>query len=196
MIVGFSYNGVYSQPSEIKRLHVNRPPVVDRKIEDFVLVLGEERSFDLGEYISDPDGDELQYSVTSNSPLAVARPDVSGSRLTVSAIGRGFTEFVVIGSDADGRSVWFEFQVYVYDPSNPVDFVSTTVSDKLVVRTAQLMDTRIRISGQTGKVMFDKTMQVGAFQPATIDVSAFPPGVYKVAVTMEGKTYDNRIVKI
>ena len=82
------------------------------------------------------------------------------------------------------------------DPSNPVDLSPTVVTDKLVIRTGELQDARVRISGQTGKVVYDKTLKVGAFQPATVDVGSFAPGIYKVAVTIGGKTYEQRIVKV
>lgn len=196
MIVGFSYNGVYSQPSEIRKVYENRPPAVIGSIDSFIINgPGEKMVFDLDDYLRDPDGEDLTY-VVSSSDGSIATGEISGSRLTVSALKRGLTEFSVSGSDSRGLSAGFAFQVYVMDPSNPVELSSTVVRDKLVIRTGELRETRVRISGQTGKVVYDGILQIGAFHPVTIDMGAFAPGAYKVAVTMGGETYEYRIVKI
>lgn len=196
MIVGFSYNGVYSQPSEIMEVYANRPPVVTGSIDSFVMNgPGQKVSFDMEDYLKDPDGDDLTYAVSS-SDASIAVGEVSGNQLIVSALKHGMTDFSVSVNDSCGHSARLAFQVYVMDPSNPVELGPTVVKDKLVIRTGEFRETGVRISGQTGKVLYNASMKVGAFHPVTIDMAAYAPGIYKVAVTMEGRTYDYRIVKI
>jgi len=196
MIVGYSYNQVYSLPSEVKELRVNRPPKVIKGIDDFVIdALGEELTLDLGDCFNDPDGDELVY-VAASSDLSVVQTEVSGDHLILKSLKRGFADVSVSGNDGDGLSAGFGFQVYVQDPADPVELSSTTVTDRLVIRTGRLMDTGVRIITQTGRVLYDKTSQAGAFYPLTIDMAAFPPGIYRLSVSMAGKTFEYRIVKI
>ena len=174
----------------------NRAPVVKKEIDSFILNgPGEKATFALDDYVADPDGEDMTFSVSS-SDISIARGDVSGNQLTISALKYGLVDFSVSGNDALGLGAGLAFQVYVMDPSNPVGLSPTVVTDKLVIRTGELQDARVRISGQTGKVVYDKTLKIGAFQPATVDTGSFAPGVYKVAVTIGGKTYEQRIVKV
>lgn len=174
----------------------NRAPVVKKGIDSFIMNgAGQKVTIALDDYMEDPDGEDMTFTVSS-SDSSIARGDISGNQLTVSSLKYGLVDFSVSGSDALGLGAGLAFQVYVMDPSNPVDLSPTVVTDKLVIRTGELQDARVRISGQTGKVVYDKTLKVGAFQPATVDAGSFAPGIYKVAVTIGEKTYEQRIVKV
>ena len=174
----------------------NRAPVVKKEIDSFIMNgAGRTVTIALDDYMEDPDGEDMTFSVSS-SDSSIARGDISGNQLTVSALKYGLVDFSVSGNDALGLGAGLAFQVYVIDPSNPVDLSPTVVTDKLVIRTGEMRDARVRISGQTGKAVYDKTLKIGAFQPATIDVGSFAPGIYKVAVTIGGETYVQKIVKV
>ena len=174
----------------------NRAPVVKKEIDSFIINgAGRTVTIALDDYMEDPDGEDMTFSVSS-SDSSIARGDISGNQLTVSALKYGLVDFSVSGNDALGLGAGLAFQVYVVDPSNPVDLSPTVVTDKLVIRTGEMRDASVRISGQTGKVVYDNTLKIGAFQPATIDVGSFAPGIYKVAVTIGGETYVQKIFKV
>ena len=69
-------------------------------------------SFDLGRYFSDPDEDELSYTVTSSDPSSV-RAAVRDGTLTVGAVGEGTAIITVTASDGKGGTVSTDFLVRV-----------------------------------------------------------------------------------
>ncbi|MBO4923072.1 MAG: S8 family serine peptidase [Bacteroidales bacterium] len=189
----------YGLSTELSRKYVvseNHAPVVKKEIGSFIMNgVGEKVTFSLDDYLEDPDGEDLTF-VVSSSDNSIVRGEISGNQLTFSAVKHGLVVFSVSGNDALGLGAGLVFQVYVMDPSKPVDIGPNVVTDKLVIRIGELQDARVRISGQTGKVVYDKTLKIGAFQPVSVDVGSFAPGIYKVAVTISGKTYEQRIVKV
>lgn len=174
----------------------NQAPASKKEVGNIIMdAPGAKLAFNLSDYIEDPDGEELAYSVTI-SDKSVVYTSLSGNELVIEALDYGLAEMAITGTDIRGLTATLRFQLLVKDPSNPVMLNSTTVTDKLVIRTGDIKETNIRISGQTGKVLYDSTSQVGAFQPAVIDVSGFAPGIYKLSVTMGGETHVLKFIKI
>ena len=189
----------YGLSTELSRKYVvseNHAPVVKKEIGSFIMNgVGEKVTFALDDYLEDPDGEDLTF-VVSSSDNSIVRGEISGNQLTFSAVKHGLVDFTVSGNDALGLSAGLAFQVYVMDPSKRVDISPNVVTDKLVIRTGELSDAHVRISGQTGKVVYDNTLKIGAFQPVMVDFSAFAPGIYKVSVSVEGETFVQKIVKV
>lgn len=95
----------------------NQPPVVDNPIPDQELRIGDEPSGpfeeDLTEVFSDPDGDALGFSATSDDEK-VATVSVQGGTLTVSAGGaEGTTPITVTAQDGFGGTAQDVFEVTV-----------------------------------------------------------------------------------
>ena len=64
------------------------------------------------------------------------------------------------------------------------------------VSTMDEMPTHIRVLSSTGKVVYDQTSDVSAFEPARIDMTANAPGQYKVTVEFGGQVFNRTIVKL
>lgn len=174
----------------------NHAPAKKKEVDNIILSApGDKVTLNIADYLEDPDGEDLSYSVTT-SDKSVAHANPSGNELIITALNYGLVDLTLTGTDARGLKATLPFQLLVKDPSKPVELSSTTVTTELVIRTGELKETNIRISGQTGKVVYDSTSQVGAFQPAVIDVSAFAPGIYKLSVTMGGDTHVLTFIKI
>lgn len=90
----------------------NEPPVVAQSLPPLRLTTGQVRQIDLSQYFSDPEGDDLTFSVTTANPL-VAVGVVSGNALTVVGVTVGATTITVTASDADGGEVQQETPVVV-----------------------------------------------------------------------------------
>ncbi len=77
---------------------VNRKPVVSNSISDQTLTAGgSSATFDLDDYFSDPDGDNLTYAANTSSSVATA--SVSGSTLTITPVSAGTATVTVIAAD-------------------------------------------------------------------------------------------------
>lgn len=95
----------------------NGQPVTTESIRRKPLPRGGSTEIDLSAYFSDPDEDALRFSAETSDPR-VATATVSGSRLTIRAVGSGTAEITLIGRDPDDLSVAHSFSVTVA-PANP-----------------------------------------------------------------------------
>ena len=155
------------------------------------------RMIDLNEYISDPDGESLEYSVVSSSE-SVAKVSVSKGTLTVNSVAFGTAEITITATDALQKSLIATFKVVVRDGTKAVDVYPNPVKDgKLYLRTSQHEDVDVFISGSSGAVIYDSKAVADPFDPVAIDISGAVPGVYNVKVTTaSGKVMTQNIVKL
>ena len=79
----------------------NRSPEAVGTIPAQTVTEGGTRSLVLGSYFTDPDGDALTYTPTNANP-AVAVGTVSGSVLTIQAVGVGFSVITITATDPGG----------------------------------------------------------------------------------------------
>ncbi|MCY3599945.1 MAG: hypothetical protein OXN85_08240 [Gemmatimonadetes bacterium] len=90
----------------------NQQPVAAQALPALSLTTGQVHQLDLSQYFSDPEGDDLTFSVTTGNTL-VAVGAVSGSTLTVVGVTVGSTTITVTARDADGGEVQQETPVIV-----------------------------------------------------------------------------------
>jgi len=174
----------------------NSAPVKIKDIDNIMLTAkGNEFTLDMGEYVNDPDGEQLKYDVTvsDNKILHVV---AKGNQLLGTALGYGTAEVQVVAKDARGESVTLGFKVQIKDPAEPVSVYPNPVKDFVNVSTLDPADTHIRIVSQTGRTVYDKTSVVSGYDPARIDMTSCAPGVYSITVTFGGKDYVQNIVKL
>ena len=174
----------------------NTAPEKIKDIEDVLLTAkGREFVINMTEYVVDPDGEQLKYTVDAANP-SVSYINVNGDRLIGTALAYGSTDMTVTAKDARGEKVVFTFKVTVKDPSDPLSLYPNPVKDFLNVATLDPADTEIIIASSTGKVMFQETMKVSAQEPARIDMTSYVPGTYSVKVKFGGKEYKKNVVKL
>ncbi|MDE2878949.1 hypothetical protein [Candidatus Palauibacter soopunensis] len=90
----------------------NQPPVAAQSLPALSLTTGQVRQLNLSQYFSDPEGDDLTFSVTTANTL-VAVGAVSGSTLTVVGVTVGSTTITVTAQDSDGGEVQQQTPVVV-----------------------------------------------------------------------------------
>ena len=174
----------------------NAKPEKIKEVENVLLTAkGREFIIDLLEYVTDPDGEQLKYSVTVSDPTVV-HLNPKGDKLIGTALGYGTADVTLVAKDARGESVTFEFKVQVKDPSNPVTVYPNPVKDYVNVGTLDMAETTIRIYGSTGNLVHEETSQVSGLEPARIDMRNCAPGVYTMSVMFSGKEYKETVVKL
>lgn len=170
--------------------------IEDKEIENVLLTAkGKEFIIDMGEYVTDPDGEQLKFDITISNPTIV-HITAKNNQLIGTALGYGVVDVNVKAKDARGESVTFDFKVQVKDPSKPLSVYPNPVTDYVNVGTLDMAETNIRIYSSTGKLVHEETSQVSGVEPARIDMRECAPGTYSLLVTFGGKEYKQNIVKL
>ncbi len=174
----------------------NAAPTVIKDMQDIILTsAGEKFTLDMSEYISDPDGEQLAFSVTI-SDRNVLHINPNGNILNATTLSYGLTSISIKASDAKGLSCTLTFRVLVKDPDNLLEVFPNPVIDYLNIRTGDLVETYIKIVSSTGKTVYESTSMVGAMEPAKIDMTSCPPGIYSAIIAFGGDEYKKNIVKL
>ena len=173
----------------------NQAPQPAGTIPDRTVQLGEEISVDIEPYFTDPDGDDLTYSVSSsNSTIATA--EVSGSTVEVKGLAKGDATITVTARDPGGLAATQSFDVTVEDLPNRAPVAIDQINDLLdatpgeryralltnvfadpdgdpLTYTASSTNRAVADPETVGDTIFVETLAVGS---ATISVTATDPG--------------------
>ncbi|MDE2942979.1 MAG: hypothetical protein OXT63_02075, partial [Gemmatimonadota bacterium] len=95
----------------------NRAPAPTGTLPGLDLIVGESRTVDVSGAFSDPDGDALTYTAVS-SKAGVASVAVSGTVVTVIAVGAGDADVTAIATDGGGLSATQMLAVSVREPGS------------------------------------------------------------------------------
>lgn len=174
----------------------NQAPVVVKDIEDMMFQAPSGKfTLDMNEYLSDPDGEPLAFSITI-SDKTVMHINPADNILHATILGYGLTDVKIVASDARGLSCTLTFKVLVKDPSDPLSLYPNPVVDWLTISTMDEAETSMTIVSSTGRTLYENTEMVSAFEPARIDMTTYAPGQYLVTVAFGGEKYKRTIVKL
>ena len=126
----------------------NRPPQAVGSITDASVTVGNFTSLDVASYFTDPDGDDLRYSVASSAPDK-ARATNSGSSVTVTGVAQGSATITVTARDSGDLAATQAFHVTVQIRGQP-DLIlqSATASvDMVAPSTAFTLTAVVRNQG-------------------------------------------------
>ena len=150
---------------------------------------------DMSDYIEDPDGEQLVYTIDS-SPKGIVHLNQVDNTLNLTTLDYGVAHVVITGTDAKGLKATVDLKVLVRDPSSLPDIYPTTVTDILNVSDGEEKTLSISISNAAGAELYSNSATCDAFSPAAIDLSGWAPGVYTVRVVSGDKTRRTNIVKL
>ena len=174
----------------------NHAPVIVKDIEDkFFSKTGVKFSLDMSEYLDDPDGEQLKFDIKISNK-AVLHINPSDNVLHATTLMYGNTDVSIVATDSRGMTCTLTFKVVVKDPSKPLEAYPNPVVDWLNISTLDVVSTHIRIVSSTGQAVYDQTADVGAVEPARIDMSPYAPGIYNLKVSFSGNEYTKTIVKL
>ena len=173
----------------------NHAPVVTGSVEDQIFKRqGEIREIDLTEIFQDADGEMLRYAPVS-SDNDVLNLHIREGKLYVTALKYGYASAVIAASDARGESVSVAFRTLSRNGDQAADIYPTRITDgKLYVRPGEAATVGIRLLSETGTPVLDRSLPAAPFEPAAVDLSGLPAGVYSVHVQCNGQTAVQTIV--
>lgn len=174
----------------------NRPPGLLSSPDNLYMgTLGKEIMLDLNNIFSDPDGEDLSYTIESSAP-SVAHVNPNLNELFVTSLKYGLAEVTVTATDALNESVSTSFKILVRDSNNEIDLYPNPVVDNFNLRTGEELSADVSIVSSTGAKVYDKKVSMGPFSPAQIDMSSLSGGVYTVIVKFNGKELKQNITKL
>ena len=143
----------------------------------------EEKTFNLSDFFSDPDGETLTYTVQSSSTSIIVNATVADGVLSVKSNSFGSTTLTVTAADARGKSASHAFRVLVRDSSRPYDLYPNPVKDFLYIRPGEAKTADLSISNRAGAVVYSQDgAALDPFAPLAIDLREQPGGVYYVKI--------------
>lgn len=173
----------------------NHAPRVKAAIDDKIFS-GKERTdeIDCRDYFTDDDGEDLKYSFSIDNETVIAMSG-EGGRYRLTPLDYGYATVTVTASDVRGESASQSFRVLVRDVRSNVDIYPNPVSDFLYVRTSSAATASLKLIDVLGMTVYEKTLTITPFEPAKVDMTAFPSGIYTLILNMAGETTTGRIYK-
>lgn len=174
----------------------NNPPEIIKDIDNILFSrIGERVALDMSEYINDPDGETLRYSVSLSTTTNLSF-EQNGNVVEFRATNFGSTTVTLRGADVKSKTCTQTFIVLARDPSIPIDVYPNPVIDKLTVRPyKESPQTRITVLSSTGAKVFDSVQASSPFEPAIVDMGSVAPGKYVINVSFDGESYLRTVVK-
>ncbi len=175
----------------------NHKPYVRKEMEDMVFTSrsGETISYDVKDFFGDDDGEDLKYEIIISN-TSVLNMTYAKGQFHLTTMNYGSSEVTIKGTDIRGETAQISFNVLVRNGSKEIEIFPNPVVDYLNIRTGDVMETHVKITSSTGKTVYESTSMIGAMQPARIDMTAFPPGMYAVEVAFAGKTYKEYVTHL
>lgn len=177
------------------RILENHPPVLTKSKDDVLLSrIGQRHTFDLSEFMADPDEEVLEYSceVSSTNNLQIK---VDGSKVELRALNFGDTVVKGRGKDAKGKTCTLEFRVLALDEEVPMDVYPNPVVNTLYIRVHQPSNVKYEIVSATGTKVVKDECEADPFNPVEIDFRNIAPGRYVLSAFFDGKDHRMNIVK-
>ena len=175
------------------------PNSVPATVQDFGQIFsytyGETYSFNLSEYFKDDDKETLTYKVIEGNKN-VAKCHMENDILQITLTGYGLSSVSVTATDGKGASAKADIPIMVKAEENLVEIYPIPTATLLNVRTGETKLTTIEIETMSDKCIFSTTGNIGAFEPAVIDMTAFAPGRYRVRVTIDDLVHTRVITKL
>lgn len=181
------------------KIQENHAPVVVRAFENmlFTSKAAVTQEYPVSEYFNDEDGEDLTYTFSFSNP-AVANMTYSKGKFLLTPMNYGSSEITITGTDVRNESVSQTFLVMVMDGSKEVSLYPNPVKDKLNIQLGLRADeVKVKIVSAVGSTYLDESLGAGSpFTPLTVNMSDAVAGQYTVVVTLDGKEYKSRIVKL
>ncbi len=175
----------------------NNPP---EKIKDasnlLITSIGETFILNMNEYVNDPDGEALEYVLSSSDPQIV-RLVRNGNNVIGTVLKYGSSAIGIKAIDAAKTSAEISFKVVARDPSVGYSAYPNPVRDFLNIATgSEPADLFVKIVSQTGRTVYEASaVKSSAFDPARIDMSGLAPGRYSVTIRQETEKHSFTVIK-
>ncbi len=160
--------------------------------------IGGQQDFNLKEYFNDPDGEVLNYEITSSLTDLIKTEVSSGEVLTITALKAGKSTVTIKASDYFGQSVSREFVLMSRDGSKAMDLYPNPAVDVVNIRMGKEVNglVNVKVYNSAGVLVLEESVTVKPFEPGVLNISKLSGGSYTIVVTYNGKEVKSNIVKL
>ena len=175
----------------------NHAPVIAKQFEDVIFNsrTAGTQEIDCEEYFFDEDGEQLSYTIGIDNETVVNMTAQHG-KFFLTPMSYGYATIHVEGTDVRGEKVSQQFRVLVRNGKQDLDVYPNPVKDNLYIRTDTEADASVRIVSAAGATVISETVHITPFEPAVVDMSSLPAGVYTVLVSYGDKLLNYNVVKL
>lgn len=203
LIVTDAYGLSFELPIEI-RIVPNNPPKLIKEFEDITLLPNKNNvTLSLSDYFSDPDGDAISYTFSSEDPsLLKITYDQEKNEVKIQALLYGSTTVKVTAKDVLGAVTEAEFKVTMSDggssSDNALNCYPNPAKDFVKVSVSSDVSGVLYLYSVSGAKVLTQEVDIKADTPYELDVKSVPSGVYTLVVKdkVTGKEYKQNIVKL
>ena len=191
-------SGLQSTGTLAYTLLPNHAPVVLKQVENIHhKALTQATTLSLSGLFEDPDGEELQCTVTI-ADESVAYSSVTSDKLNLYSRSLGVTDVVIRVEDAFGESADIRFKLAITDPSQPVrtSFRAVTSDMTISINASASVPVEVLVYNANGRQVLQQTREGDVFNPVLLDLTSLSPGRYTLRLSYDGNTYTLPFVKI
>ena len=174
----------------------NHAPEIKKNVNNMIFEeTAQKVALNMDDYITDPDGEQLVFSVNM-SEKGIVHINQVDNVLNLTTLDYGLASIVITGSDAKAKTCDLAFQVLVRDPGADPDVTLDKATNRLTVHDGAEKTLKVTVANAGGAVLFTAEQKADAFNPISLDMSSYAPGRYGVTVVSDGKSYSKTIVKL
>jgi hypothetical protein len=181
--------------------NVNRVPVVINPVGNSSISSVEMPIISLPAIIADPDGEILNYTVTSSNE-SVAKLFMADDAAIITAKANGTTTITVTGNDAGGLSATHSFNITIYttgvneNSANGFRLYPNPTRGEFNLFLSQNLKTGsiLQVTDLKGSVLYEVKPAAG-MNPVKLDISNMANGVYLVKINNDGLLKTLQVIK-
>lgn len=198
VFVATSPSGLESTATLAYTLLPNHAPVVVKTPENIHhKSLTAATTLVLSEFFNDPDGEELDCTITI-ADESVAYSSGAGGKVNLYSRSLGVTDVTLTATDGLGEQASVSFKLAVTDPNQPIRTHSNVVTTDMSIDidASSMTDVTAAVYNANGQRVLQQTRQGDVFHPVMLDLTPLAPGRYMLALSYNGNTYSLPFVKI
>lgn len=156
---------------------------------------GEIKIVDLNAVASDPDGDEVTYSLQYDANIIDA--SVTDGILAIKSLSFGKTILTVTAEDEMGAGTPLQIDVAVIENIEGMMLYPNPVVDKLNIRMGYDVQgsAAVKIYNSGGSVVLSTSVRMDPLSATVLDLSGLSGGIYTFILTYEGEDFKRSIIK-
>lgn len=199
----YDFSGNISELSNVIELETfsnSKPELIDELPIVKIGELGVSKSFDLNEYVTDKNGEELTYKIEASSKN-IALVSLKESVVNCLSVAYGEVNVKVIASDERDSSE-FEFKVIVKegieDVSGEIEakVYPNPVVDVLNIAVEENVDANVTIHNAAGATVYEGFHYLKRKNATQLDLSNFAPGHYTLKLQSKDQSTTLPLIKL
>ncbi len=153
-------------------------------------------SIDLSSYISDEDGEDLDYDLSYDVDMVSTY--TNDDNLIIKSNSYGLTTINITATDARGEECEMSVIVMMRDNDSEVDVYPNPVTDTVNFRMGDDVDgdLNVKVYNSNGVLVDESTTSITTFSPASMDLSDLASGQYELKMTYDNTEMETNIVKL